>query len=90
MKAIIYAACVTMFGASAIAQQTEMPLRLTAKEIQGVFVFKASYSCSPRKTCSKTVNSCDEAYWLMDNCSWGHKLDGDNDGVPCENMCPGG
>ncbi|WP_422121135.1 excalibur calcium-binding domain-containing protein [Paragemmobacter straminiformis] len=47
-------------------------------------------SCSPRKTCSKTVESCEEAYWLMENCSWGGKLDGDHDGVPCENVCPGG
>lgn len=47
-------------------------------------------SCTPRKTCSRTVNSCEEAYWLMENCSWGARLDGDHDGVPCENMCPGG
>lgn len=47
-------------------------------------------SCSPRRTCSRTVESCEEAYWLMENCSWGGKLDGDHDGVPCENMCPGG
>jgi hypothetical protein len=47
-------------------------------------------SCSPRKTCTRTVESCEEAYWLMENCSWGGKLDGDNDGVPCENMCSGG
>lgn len=48
------------------------------------------FSCSPRKTCSRTVQSCDEAYWLLENCSWGHKLDGDSDGVPCENLCSGG
>jgi hypothetical protein len=47
-------------------------------------------SCSPRKTCSRTVESCEEAYWLLQNCTWGGKLDGDNDGVPCENICPGG
>lgn len=48
------------------------------------------YSCSPRKTCSKTIRSCEEAYWLLNNCSWGGALDRDNDGVPCENLCPGG
>lgn len=48
------------------------------------------FSCSSRKTCSRTVQSCDEAYWLLENCSWGHKLDGDSDGVPCENLCSGG
>lgn len=47
-------------------------------------------SCSPRKTCSRSVESCEAAYWYMENCSWGGKLDGDNDGVPCENMCSGG
>lgn len=47
-------------------------------------------SCSPRKTCSKSVESCEYAYWYMENCSWGRKLDGDHDGVPCENMCSGG
>ena len=47
----------------------------------------SDYSCSPRKTCSRTVRSCDEAYWLLRNCSWGSKLDRDGDGVPCENLC---
>lgn len=46
-----------------------------------------SYSCSPRKTCSKTIRSCEEARWLFNNCSWGYRLDGDNDGIPCENLC---
>ena len=50
----------------------------------------SSYSCSPKKTCSKTIRSCEEAYWLYRNCSWGGRLDRDNDGVPCENLCPGG
>ena len=49
-----------------------------------------SWSCGPRKTCSKTVESCEEAYWLLENCSWGGKLDRDGDGVPCETLCPGG
>ncbi|MBO9428562.1 excalibur calcium-binding domain-containing protein [Sulfitobacter sp. R18_1] len=46
-----------------------------------------SYSCSPRKTCSKTIRSCEEARWLFRNCSWGGRLDRDNDGIPCENLC---
>lgn len=42
-----------------------------------------SYSCSPRKTCTR-ISSCQEANWLLANCSWGGKLDRDNDGRPCE------
>lgn len=45
-----------------------------------------SYSCSPRRTCSQ-IRSCDEAYWYLDNCSWGGRLDRDNDGIPCESLC---
>lgn len=45
-----------------------------------------SYSCSPRLTCGK-INSCEEAQWYLNNCSWGGKLDRDNDGSPCESLC---
>lgn len=45
-----------------------------------------SYSCSPRRTCPE-IASCEEANWLLDNCSWGGKLDRDKDGVPCESLC---
>lgn len=45
-----------------------------------------SLSCTPRKTCSK-IRSCQEAYWYYSNCSWGGRLDGDNDGIPCESIC---
>jgi hypothetical protein len=46
-----------------------------------------SYSCSPRRYCSRNISSCAEARWYFQNCSWGGALDGDNDGVPCENFC---
>ncbi len=55
-----------------------------------ILLLASSYSCSPRKTCSKTIRSCEEAYWLLQNCSWGGALDRDKDGVPCETLCPGG
>lgn len=45
--------------------------------------------CSPRKTCSK-IHSCEEARWYLENCSWGGRLDRDNDGSPCENLCGDG
>lgn len=45
-----------------------------------------NWSCSPRRTCSQ-IGSCDEARWYLQNCSWGGKLDRDNDGIPCESIC---
>jgi len=90
MKALTMAACLSLIGSITIAQQIAEPLRLTTNDLRNMLILQVSYSCSPRKTCSKTVDSCDEAYWLMENCSWGGKLDGDGDGVPCENMCSGG
>lgn len=45
-----------------------------------------SYSCSPRRTCSQ-IESCQEAHWYLANCSWGGRLDRDNDGIPCESIC---
>lgn len=47
---------------------------------------QSSYSCTPRRTC-KAIGSCQEANWYLDNCSWGGKLDGDGDGIPCESIC---
>lgn len=45
-----------------------------------------SYSCTPRKTCS-AISTCEEAHWYLANCSWGGRLDRDNDGIPCESIC---
>jgi hypothetical protein len=47
-----------------------------------------AFSCSCSKTCTEVV-SCEEAYFLLNTCGSGRR-DGDNDGVPCENICPGG
>lgn len=54
-----------------------------------VLILVSSHSCTPKKTCTK-IGSCEEARWLLANCSWGGKLDRDHDGVPCEDICPGG
>ncbi|WP_312038798.1 excalibur calcium-binding domain-containing protein [Pseudorhizobium tarimense] len=45
-----------------------------------------SWSCQPRKTCGR-IQSCEEAEWYLANCSWGGRLDGDSDGIPCEKLC---
>lgn len=49
-------------------------------------VYAEAQECQPRKTCSK-IDSCDEAMWYLQNCSWGGKLDRDSDGRPCESLC---
>lgn len=45
------------------------------------------YACK-RKYC-RNIRSCDEAYYLLKHCGM-RNLDRDHDGVPCENICPGG
>jgi Excalibur calcium-binding domain len=45
-----------------------------------------TWSCTPRRTC-KQITTCDEAVWYLKNCTWGQKLDGDSDGIPCETIC---
>lgn len=42
----------------------------------------AAYSCDGRKYCSQ-MTSCAEATYFLKNCP-GVKMDGNNDGVPCE------
>lgn len=47
-----------------------------------------SLVCDGRIHCSQ-MNSCAEATWFINNCP-GTKMDGDNDGVPCEQQwCDG-
>jgi len=46
---------------------------------------KPEYVCSCSKTCSQMI-SCDEAYYQLNQCGC-NKRDGDNDGIPCEDIC---
>ncbi|MBU1173896.1 MAG: excalibur calcium-binding domain-containing protein [Alphaproteobacteria bacterium] len=62
------------------------PARPGIAPLDAVSIVAQSWSCNPRKTCGK-IGSCDEAYWYYINCSWGGRLDGDGDGVPCESIC---
>ncbi|MFC1727573.1 thermonuclease family protein [Patescibacteria group bacterium] len=47
-----------------------------------------SYACNCSKTCPN-MSSCEEAYFQLNNCGCSIR-DGDDDGVPCEDICPGG
>lgn len=44
----------------------------------------SGYVCNCSKTCPNLT--CDEAYFQLNECGCGQR-DGDNDGVPCENVC---
>lgn len=46
----------------------------------------SQFSCSPRKTCGQ-MTSCAEAMYHLEQCGNG-RLDRDNDGIPCESICP--
>ena len=69
---------------AAVAALSSQPISM-ARTLDGVH-FAAAYSCDQRKTCTH-IRSCDEAQWYLANCSWGGKLDGDDDGSLCENLC---
>ncbi len=45
-------------------------------------VAAGSYRCDGRRHCSQ-MHSCSEATWFLEHCP-GVKMDGDRDGVPCE------
>jgi cold shock CspA family protein len=46
---------------------------------------QTQYSCQGKTYCSE-MSSCEEAVFYQSHCS-GTKMDGDGDGVPCEDMC---
>ncbi len=43
------------------------------------------YSCGSKKYCTQ-MYSCDEAMYYFETCNL-YRLDGDNDGIPCESLC---
>lgn len=46
---------------------------------------QATYRCDGRIHCSQ-MRSCEEARYFLRNCP-GTKMDGDRDGIPCEQQC---
>jgi hypothetical protein len=45
---------------------------------------QTQFSCQGKVYCSQ-MSSCEEAQFYQSNCS-GTKMDGDNDGIPCEDQ----
>lgn len=66
------------YQAKRLAEQTRAaPITLTPAPLRA-----ATFSCDGRKYCSQ-MTSCQEATYFLKNCP-GVKMDGNNDGVPCE------
>lgn len=58
------------------------------KEAKTEQASKANFSCGSKRYC-KQMSSCEEARFYLNQCGL-KRLDRDNDGVPCETICPGG
>lgn len=54
------------------------------KEASPALASRAAYVCDGRHYCSQ-MRSCAEANWMLRHCP-GMKMDGDGDGVPCEDQ----
>ena len=63
--------------APVVPRQSQAPARV---------VEAPSGACPSRRYCTQ-IGSCQEAQYYLANCSWGWRLDGDSDGVPCESLC---
>jgi hypothetical protein len=88
MRDLGLAVSLVLLSTSIAAAEPEAVPQSPAEMLKQLVV-ASSWSCSPKLTC-KRISSCEEAVWLLQNCSWGAALDRDNDGVPCETICPGG
>jgi endonuclease YncB( thermonuclease family) len=55
---------------------------VTKATAPAVAMLGSKYRCDGRTYCSQ-MTSCEEANWFVKNCP-GAKMDGNNDGVPCE------
>ena len=72
-------------GMNRVQLQSEQPLPATRAYED---LPQANYRCDGRLHCSQ-MSSCAEAKWFLNNCP-GTKMDGNNDGVPCEQQwCTG-
>jgi len=67
-------------------QRAIAPLALAVDErppaLQPASIATANFRCDGRTYCSQ-MTSCEEATWFLKNCP-GTKMDGNNDGIPCE------
>lgn len=63
-------------------QHSNLPEKKTVKAVTSA---PPKYRCDGRIYCSQ-MTSCEEAMFFLRNCP-GVKMDGDHDGIPCEEQC---
>jgi len=81
LKKGLWGACVEGTGMSGTTQEVG-----TQQTDSGGTSGGAGFSCTGKKTKCAQMTTCDEAYFYLNTC--GRKtLDGDKDGVSCENLC---
>ncbi|WP_047533580.1 excalibur calcium-binding domain-containing protein [Methylotenera sp. N17] len=89
---IILIICLVLFGYQYFSEKQKRE-QLSDQEVdsptisQSINTFKttttkSNFSCDGRIHCSQ-MHSCEEATFFINNCP-GTKMDGDNDGIPCE------
>ena len=66
-------------------QEIQTDLNLGVLEIENAEVenFSVQFSCDGRQHCSQMTSRAEAVYFIQ-NCP-NTKMDGDNDGIPCEN-----
>lgn len=64
-----------------------LPTQPPVQQVQEPVQQAPAYGCNCSKTCGSM--SCEEAYYQLNQCGCGAR-DRDDDGVPCESICPGG
>ena len=72
-KADAMAAAPAQTAKTSVASTTAQPVKTTT-----------TFKCDGRQHCSQ-MTSCSEAKYFLKNCP-GVKMDGDNDGIPCEDQ----
>lgn len=67
---------------------TSAPVFATSQPLQPTQPPASGFTCNCSKTCGAMAN-CEEAYFQLNQCGCSSR-DNDQDGVPCESICPGG
>ncbi len=82
---IFIAVVIGLFGYQSISSNTEnnLPVGNDESQFHEQTYAPSNFSCDGRQHCSQ-MNSRAEAEYFTRNCP-GTKMDGDGDGVPCEN-----
>lgn len=94
LAGVVLVLALGVFGYSKFQQRAVLPLATTApvpavpERSPRQVAEPVGYRCDGRIHCSQ-MTSCQEATWFLQNCP-GVRMDGNHDGVPCEQQwCPG-